>query len=106
MSRSALTRERRWWQIRRTISNSEGVIDEKLDEIDVPEKKFFLPGLEGQRLTHIVQLAHHWIRNVPSYPLVSVAQLYHTHERDGAGVAPPPPPGAFSFREKGGASEG
>ena len=36
MRRSALTRERRWWQIRRSISNSEEVIDEKLNEIDIP----------------------------------------------------------------------
>ena len=35
------------------------------------------------------KLAHHWIRNVPSYPLVFVAELYHYQERDGAGVATP-----------------
>ena len=31
--------------------------------------------------TQIGQLAHHWIRNVPSYPLVFVAKLYHTQEQ-------------------------
>ena len=41
MSRSASARERRWWQIHRSISNSEDVIDENLDEIDVPEKGAF-----------------------------------------------------------------
>ena len=37
-------------------------------------------------------LAHHWIRNATSYPLVFVVKLYHTQERHGAGVASPPPP--------------
>ena len=41
MSRSASTRERRWWQNQRCISNSEEVIDEKLDEIGVPENGTF-----------------------------------------------------------------
>ena len=31
--------------------------------------------------TQIGQLAHHWIRNVPSYPLVFVTKLYHTQEQ-------------------------
>ena len=39
MSRFTLTRERRWWQIQRPVSNSKEVIDEKLDEIDVPGKR-------------------------------------------------------------------
>ena len=45
-------------------------------------------------MIRIGQLAHHRIRNVPSYPLVFVAKLYHTRERDGAGGGgiPPPPP--------------
>ena len=49
------------------------------------------PDLEGQRLTQIGQLAHHWIWNVLVYPLVFVAKLYHTQERDGAGVGWHPP---------------
>ena len=62
------------------------------------------PDLEGQRLSQIGQLAHHWIWNVLVYPLVFVAKFYHTQERDGAGVGCPP--GAFSFGEKGDAGEG
>ena len=38
MSRSALTREKRWWQKKRSISNSEKVIDEKL----LPQEMEFL----------------------------------------------------------------
>ena len=45
----------------------------------------------GQRLTEVGQIAHHCIRNVPSYPLIFVANLYHTQERDGAGDGTPPP---------------
>ena len=105
MSRSALTRERRWWQ-NRSISNSVDVINEKLSRKTNPGNRTFFvwPDLEGQQLTKIGQLAHHWIRNIPIYPLVFVAKLHHTRVRDGAGGCPPPP-GAFSFREKGGAGE-
>ena len=97
MSRSALTRERRWWKHQCSISNSEEVIDEKIDEIDVPENGTFFvwPDLEGQRLTQIGQLAHHWIRNIPSYPLVFVANSRSSitlRSEMARGVAPPPPP--------------
>ena len=36
MSRSALTKERRWWRNERSISSNKDVIDEKHDETAVP----------------------------------------------------------------------
>ena len=55
---------------------------------------FVWPDLEGQRLTKIGQLAHHWIRNVPSYPLVCREAQSHSGARWrgwGGGGTPPPP---------------
>ena len=51
------------------------------------------PDLEDQLFTQVGKLAHHWIQNVLSYPLVwFVAKLYHNRGRGGAGV---PPPGRY-----------
>ena len=70
-----------------SISNSE-VIYEKYR----PGKRhFFLLrlDLEGQQSTKTGKLVHFWIRNVSSYPLVFVVNLYFNQERDGSGMASP-----------------
>ena len=92
----------RLWQNQWSTLNSAEVIDEKLSPRETDFFRLTWPGRSTVALNSSTRTPSDW-----KCPLVFDAKLYHTQERDGAGVTPPPPPpGALSVGEKGGAGEG
>ena len=95
MSRSALTRERRWWQIHRFISNSEEVIDEKTSRNRRPGKRnIFCLTWPGRSTVHLNRSTRTPLDS--ERPKLSVGlcheALSHSGVRWRGGWQPPPPP--------------
>ena len=109
MSRSALTKERRWRKISALSQIAKKLLTKNLTKLTSRKTEHFLFNLTWK--------VYGWPKWVHSHTMDSERHklfaglcreaLSHSGARwRGGGTPPPPPLGAFSFDEKGGASEG